>query len=222
MKVSYTLDIAKRVVITKPEDLKVAVKELSLQSHSNMERLFQVVSAGNNLGGVGRRISRWMNWKTEPQIADYLRTHVALEYTDRLHIPGRVLHLHERNSKGVYHTVELSHTSLFSTVQLTPYMLSDHMPDVYDESISSAIAKLRQELASAEKTTQETTSTTTNTNTTTTTMSNGGGGGENGGSGGAERRQQQSAEANGSNNNDSNSEREPLLSSIAAAASRYG
>jgi len=127
-------DLVPRMSWGSIEDLKKIVVNLLSKNDSNFLRLFQFVSAGNNLGeGLTQKLSKFLG----PAVPDLGTKN--MELGTRLYPPGKVYHIF---GKVKYDRMEESHPSLFGDIVISSNMFLDHMPDVYEDSLGYVVDSL--------------------------------------------------------------------------------
>jgi len=143
-------DFVCRVSYGSLEDLKQVILHILNQQDSNVKRLFQFLSAGNNLGEtVTRKLSDYFQCAPRPD----LRTK-NIFLTPRLYPVGSVYHIfNSENKRGLtakYDVIEESDPSLFGDIIISPTMFIDHMPDAYESALESLKTGLEQQSASSQ------------------------------------------------------------------------
>lgn len=129
-------DIIPRLSFSSIEDFKRIVQYVLDENKGNMQRIFQVFSAGNVLGDLTNKLAEKFNWKIVPDLGIH-----KMEITDRLYPPGNIYHVFSKGGK-FYNTVEQSAPSLFKDIVISSSMLMDHLPDVYEDALICALQTL--------------------------------------------------------------------------------
>jgi hypothetical protein len=128
-------DLVPRLSLGTLEDLKDIVKQLLEGKDGNLARLFQVVATGNTLGeSLTKRISSLLNCSTKPSFLFKQRP------SEALYPPGSIYHLCPHQPRQYpYQSLEESHPSLFGSIVISNTMLTDHLPDVYEECLQNSL-----------------------------------------------------------------------------------
>jgi len=132
------------------EDLKQVILHLLNQTDSNVKRLFQFLSVGNNLGETAtKKLSDYFQCAPRPDLGT---KNIVL--SPRLYPAGLVYHIfNSENKRGLstkYDVIEESDPSLFGDIIVSTTMFVDHMPDAYESSLESLIISLEQQVVAEE------------------------------------------------------------------------
>jgi len=137
-------DIIPRLSCGSIADLKQVILHLMSQTDSNLKRMFQFLSAGNNLGqGLTRKLSNYFSCSPTPDLQN-----VQYIPEPRLYPPGRTfLIFNPDNKKGLatkYNAMEESDPSLFGDIIISSSMFTDHMPDAYETALETILETVKK------------------------------------------------------------------------------
>jgi len=140
-------DIVPRLSFGSLEDLKHVITHLLSQTDSNTARLFQFLSAGNNLGqSLTKRLSTYFHCDPKPDLGT---KNIVL--SPRLYPAGTVYHIfNSENKNGLnvkYNKIEESDPSLFGDIVISHSMFMDHMPDAYENALLNLVENEQQQEA---------------------------------------------------------------------------
>ena len=142
------------------EDLRKIIVHLLNQKENNMQRFFQFLSAGNNLGeSLTSRLSTYFKCQPTPDLGTVillflsikkkinLNVKTKMELSTRLYPPGTVYHIFKESKilSPKYNLMEESSPSLFGDIIISPCMFTDHMPDTYEDCLGLVVDRLVQE-----------------------------------------------------------------------------
>ncbi|EGC35792.1 hypothetical protein DICPUDRAFT_151806 [Dictyostelium purpureum] len=134
-------DIIPRLSFNSLFYLREVIDSILLQSKTKIQKVFQIVSSGNNLGQkMTKRFSKIL--KVAPTID---LTNVSHSPSDEqsLFPPGNIFRL-VKLSKGIY-VAEATDQKSYDKIIVSNSMFTDHMPNKYEKGITSALENINKE-----------------------------------------------------------------------------
>mmetsp|Transcript_12466 Transcript_12466/g.17271 ORF Transcript_12466/g.17271 Transcript_12466/m.17271 type:complete len:540 (-) Transcript_12466:43-1662(-) len=131
-------DIIPRLCWGSVNDLKECLVYLLNQKDGSLGRMFQILSAGNNLGEtVTKKLSSFLRVSPTPDLG-------AKKFSERLYPPGTCYHIYRSSNAwgSKYDMMETSSPSMFSDIIISNTMFTDHMPDLYERAIKRTLDRI--------------------------------------------------------------------------------
>eukprot|EP01116_Phalansterium_solitarium_P011329 TRINITY_DN26975_c0_g1_i1.p1 TRINITY_DN26975_c0_g1~~TRINITY_DN26975_c0_g1_i1.p1 ORF type:complete len:617 (+),score=202.54 TRINITY_DN26975_c0_g1_i1:25-1851(+) len=134
-------DIIPRLCHGSIQALKNVILELLSQTENNVQRAFHLLNSGNSLGEqAARRISGFLQVQQNPEYHK-IRAEATVEI---LVPPGTVYWSYKRAKVAKFPVIERSENHFFKEVVISPDMMFDHMPFMYENTLRALVENFEE------------------------------------------------------------------------------
>jgi len=138
----YNNDVIGHLSLGSLEAVKNATVEILSQSDNNLQRMYQVVNAGNTFGtDASQKINKILKVKSGIDYSKLDQSTVA----EKLVPPGKVFHIYKKTGASKHHVMENSRREIFTEIVIAPDMYLNHMPTVYEAGFKSVLENQKLE-----------------------------------------------------------------------------